>query len=306
MWFSLSPSHARMNAEWVPNLAVRTPSPPRHVLLPRAPTLTNPPPKTFTVTSRRMIVTPRMNTFRRNDLLKRSAEHLASCDCVGQIQVVWSDQDNPPPSMDLFTEAARQKVFFEVHDTNSLSHRFNITSPVQTAGVFSTDDDLEISCADLKFGFETWQSSQNTMVGYSPRLVTLDPETRRHAYRSWRVVRWNGVYNVILTKCCFLHRDHLKTYVDKMTPALLSYIDKHRNCEDIAMSVVVAKFHKTPPVWVSGRVKEIGGDGISGLAHHFDARSACVDVFAEEFGDMPLLESSMKVYPRHTGFLSWL
>ena len=249
-----------------------------------------------------------MNTFRRNDLLKRSAEHLASCDSVGQIQVVWSDQENAPPGLEIFaTEEARRKVVFEVHDTNSLNHRFNATSPVETAGVFSTDDDLEISCADLRFGFETWRSSQNAMVGYSPRLVTRDPETRRHSYRSWRVVRWNGVYNVILTKCCFLHRDHLRTYVERMSQRLLSYIDEHRNCEDIAMSVVVAKFHRTPPVWVSGRVKEIGGDGISGLAHHFDARSDCVDFFAEEFGDdMPLLESSVKVYPMHTGLLSWL
>lgn len=250
----------------------------------------------------------RMNTFRRNDLLKRSAEHLASCDCVGQIQVVWSDQDNAPPGMDLFTEKTRRKVHFEVHDTNSLNHRFNMTSSVRTEGVFSTDDDLEISCADLKFAFETWQSSQNAMVGFSPRLVTRDPKTKRHSYRSWRVVRWNGVYNVILTKCCFLHRDHLRTYVEKMTKAMLSYIDEHRNCEDIAMSVVVAKFHKTPPVWVSGKVKETGGggDGISGLTHHFSARSHCVDFFAKEFGDMPLLGSSMKVYPRRAGLWSWL
>lgn len=247
-----------------------------------------------------------MNTYRRNDLLKRSAEHLASCDCVGRIQVVWSDQENPPPGMDLFTENTRKKVEFEVHDTNSLNHRFNATSPVSTEGVFSTDDDLEISCADLKFGFEAWQSSKMAMVGYSPRLVTRDPTTGRHSYRSWRVVRWNGVYNVILTKCCFMHRRHLITYTEEMTGAMLSYIDKHRNCEDIAMSVVVAKFHKTPPVWISGRVKEIGGDGISGLAHHFDARSDCVDFFAEQFGDMPLLESSKKVYPRRTGLLSWL
>eukprot|EP00903_Cladosiphon_okamuranus_P009563 g9105.t1 len=252
--------------------------------------------------------TVRMNTFRRNDLLKRSAEHLASCDCVDQIQVVWSDQQNAPPGMDLFAdERTRRKVRFEVHDTNSLNHRFNATSPVGTEGVFSTDDDLEISCADLRFGFEAWQASKHAMVGYSPRLVTRDPETGRHSYRSWRVVRWNGIYNVILTKCCFLHRNHLKTYAERMTERLLAYIDEHRNCEDIAMSVVVAKFHGAPPVWVSGRVKEIGGDGISGLAHHFDARSDCVDFFAKEFGDdTPLLESSMKVYPRRTGLLSWL
>lgn len=247
-----------------------------------------------------------MNTYRRNDLLKKSAEHLASCDCVGQIQVVWSDQENTPPGLELFSERTRHKVRFEVHDTNSLNHRFNVTAALDTDGVFSTDDDLEISCADLQFGFETWQSSQTAMVGFSPRLVTRDPKTDRFAYRSWRVVTWNGVYNVILTKCCFLHRDHLRAYVENTPQTILSYIDRHRNCEDLAMSVVVAKYFKTPPLWITGKVKEIGGDGISTLSSHFEERSECVDYFAQEFGGMPLLETSTKVYPMHTGLLSWL
>lgn len=248
----------------------------------------------------------RMNTWRRNDLLKISVEHLATCDCVGQIQVVWSDQENDPPGLEFFEEAARDKIRFEIHDTNSLSHRFNMTLPMETDGVFSTDDDLHISCADLKFGFESWQSSQKTMVGFTPRMVTLDPKTERFSYRSWRVVRWNGVYNVILTKCCFLHQEHLRTYMENMSEKVLAYIDQQRNCEDIAMSVVVAKYYKTPPLWVKGRVKEIGGDGISAKYDHFEARSACVDFFVEQFGGMPLIETSTKLYPMHSKLLSWL
>lgn len=248
----------------------------------------------------------RMNTFRRNDLLKRSAEHLASCDCVGQIQVVWSDQENAPPSLEVFKQEARGKIYFEVHDTNSLNHRFNVTSPMETVGVFSTDDDLEISCADLQFGFETWQSSPTTMVGFSPRLVTRDSTTELFSYRSWRVVRWNGFYNVVLTKCCFLHTRHLRTYMEKTPSKILSYIDEHRNCEDIAMSVIVAKYYNVPPLWVQGRVKEIGGDGISALAQHFGARSSCVDFFAQQFGGMPLIATSSKAYRMHTGLWSWL
>lgn len=247
-----------------------------------------------------------MNTWRRNDLLKKSAEHLASCDCVGQIQVVWSDQENSPPPPEFFEPKARSKIEFEIHDTNSLNHRFNMTSPVNNDGIFSTDDDLKISCRDLQFAFETWQSSPVAMVGFSPRMVTHDAKTDRFSYRSWRVVRWNGVYNVILTKCCFLHRNHLTTYVEKVPTNVLSYIDEHRNCEDIAMSVVVAKYFRVPPLWVKGSFQEIGGDGISALAHHFEARSSCVDFFAEHFDGMPLIETSAKVYPMHTGLLSWL
>lgn len=250
--------------------------------------------------------TVRMNTWRRNDLLKKSAEHYASCTCVGQIQVVWSDQENKPPRLELFREEARAKIAFEVHDTNSLNHRFNVTSPLDTMAIFSTDDDLEIPCEDLQFAFEAWQSSQLAMVGFSPRVVTQDIHTGRHRYRSWRVVRWNGMYNVILTKCCFLHRDHLRTYVEKMPLTALSYIDDHRNCEDIAMSMVVAKYFGTPPLWVKGKFKEIGQNGISALPDHFEARSQCVDFFASQFDGMPLIGTSSKVYPIRTGLLSWL
>lgn len=247
-----------------------------------------------------------MNTWRRNDLLKRSVEHFASCDCVGKIQIIWSDQLNSPPALEFFKAEYRNKIEYEVHDTNSLNHRFNVTSTLSTDGIFSTDDDLQVPCRDLQFAFEAWQSSPNTMVGFSPRMVTRNPKTERYSYRSWRVVRWNGVYNVILTKCCFLHRDHLEKYVESVPAKVLSYIDQQRNCEDIAMSVVVAKHFGTPPLWVDGRMREIGREGISALPNHFEERSRCLDFFAEHFDGLPLIENSAKVYPMHTGLLSWL
>lgn len=247
-----------------------------------------------------------MNTWRRNDLLKKSAEHYATCPFVNQVQVVWSDQENEPPPMDLFREEARSKIAFEVHDTNSLNHRFNVTSPLDTTAVFSTDDDLKISCTDLMFAFEAWKSSHYSMVGFSPRVVMRDSATGQNRYRSWRYVRWNGVYNVILTKCCFLHRDHLKTYAEKGPPNALSYIDEHRNCEDILMSMIVAKYFGTPPLWVQGKFKEIGGTGISSDINHFVVRGRCVDFFAEQLGGMSLIATSVKAQPIHTGLLSWL
>ena len=37
----------------------------------------------------------------------------------------------------------------------------------------------------------------------------------------------------------FLHRDWLTTYTTSMPRAVLSYVESHRNCEDIAMAFLV-------------------------------------------------------------------
>jgi hypothetical protein len=43
--------------------------------------------------------TVRINTFRRNDLLKRVVKHYATCPRIDAIQIVWSDLENEPPKV---------------------------------------------------------------------------------------------------------------------------------------------------------------------------------------------------------------
>ncbi|CAM9105372.1 unnamed protein product [Choristocarpus tenellus] len=250
--------------------------------------------------------TVRMNTWRRNDLLQKSATHFASCPFVHKVQIVWSDQENSPPRMDFFDAGVRSKIEFEIHDTSSLSHRFHAIEPIETDGVFSVDDDVIVPCGDLWFAFETWVSSSATMVGFHPRLVTYDKHSTAYSYKPSRFVFWTGIYNSVLTKCSFLHKDHLAAYSDMVTQPVLDYIDEHRNCEDIAMSFVVAQKWKVPPIWVSGKVVEIGSKGISSFHDHFKARSKCVDFFEEAFGDMPLIRTNGKVVQVSSGLWAWI
>nr|CAN76751.1 hypothetical protein VITISV_038958 [Vitis vinifera] len=66
------------------------------------------------------------------------------------------------------------------------------------------------------------------------------------------------------------------------------------NCEDIAMSFLVANVTGSPPIWVKGKIFEIGSTGISSLGGHTEKRSQCVNRFAMEYGRMPLVSTSMK------------
>jgi hypothetical protein len=243
----------------------------------------------------------RVNTFRRNDLLKGFLRHFTACPNVQQVQVVWSDQEIEPPPLDFFalpSQAHAAKVAFERHPTDSLNNRFRALLPVPTAAVLSLDDDLEIPCTQLDFAYGAWQTSPRSLVGFSPRLATWDPAAGGYRYQSsFKMVWWHGLYNIILTKCCFLHRDYLRAYFDALSPETLAYIDKRRNCEDLAMQFVVSNATGgAPPVWVrAGRFTDHGvKTGISQGANHERERSECLDRLAREFGHFPLTLTSHK------------
>lgn len=235
----------------------------------------------------------RVNTFRRNDLLKRFIDHYSMCKCVAEITVVWSDLDSKPPNW----LQKRRKVTVEIHDVDSLNNRFKPLSRPSRPAVFSVDDDIIVSCDTLTTLLEAWAVAPAQIVGPAPRLVTRD-----NRYLRWWYVWWNGRYSLVLTKVAVFHRDYLYAYSangDVMT-AVREHVDKHRNCEDIAMSFLIANATNAPPLWVKARYVDYGQSfyahaGISASADHLDVRRDCIRHFTTLFNTFPLVTSRHKL-----------
>ena len=187
-------------------------------------------------------LTIRVNTFRRNDLLKRFVEHFSRCSVVREIQVVWSDQQNEPPAMSMFSLPQRgsgrdhvARIVFERHSTDSLNNRFRPTVPIPTDAVFSVDDDMFLRCEALDFALGVWRSAPHSMVGFVPRLHAWSEAKRGFRYLRWWYVWWcvplclaadsprararadllehrNGAYSMVLSKAALLHRKYLHMY----------------------------------------------------------------------------------------------
>ena len=77
------------------------------------------------------ILTVRINTFRRNDLLKQSLTHYLSCNIINEIQVVWSDLKNQPPTFHDLNDH-NKIIKYEIHDKDSLNNRFIPTLAMKT------------------------------------------------------------------------------------------------------------------------------------------------------------------------------
>ncbi|CAI9091657.1 OLC1v1026732C2 [Oldenlandia corymbosa var. corymbosa] len=257
-----------------------------------------------------------INTWKRNDLLKKSISHYTSCPRLSSIHIVWSEPDPPSDSLIKYlthviksnSKNGREiELKFDINKEDSLNNRFKEINDLKTDALFSIDDDVIFPCSTVELAFTIWQSASDTMVGFVPRMHWVSKSkgnANEYTYGGWWSVWWMGTYSMVLSKAAFFHQKYLSLYTHQMPASIREYVSKNRNCEDIAMSFLVANATGIPPIWVKGKIYEIGSTGISSLGGHSDRRTECVNRFVAEYGHMPLVSTSVKVVDSKSSW-SW-
>jgi hypothetical protein len=183
--------------------------------------------------------TIRINTYRRNEQLLVSLNHHSQCEGVAQIQVIWCDSENDPPSQ--VTSHPSGKVTVERHSQNSLNERFRIMLPTPTVGILSMDDDVLRPCQAIDSAFFLWTRNPERMVGYDPRLHvdTTDTATsdtkgvgqQQEETNQWQVRTNSFLHNhsVSQTDCFFILVFCYCFNVMNGTVWCLKYCRKNRN-----------------------------------------------------------------------------
>ncbi|XP_059667009.1 glycosylinositol phosphorylceramide mannosyl transferase 1-like [Cornus florida] len=247
-----------------------------------------------------------INTWKRNSLLMQSVAHYASCSGTNAIHVVWSESDPPSESIKASLKkivltksktAHKPNFRFDLNKEDNLNNRFKPIEDLRTDAIFSVDDDVIVPCSTLDFAFAVWQSAPLTMVGFVPRMHWLDGEKIGITYYQYGgrwSVWWTGTYSIVLSKAAFFHRKYLDLYTYNMPSSIRDYVTRERNCEDIAMSLLVANATDAPPIWVRGKIYEIGSSGISSLKGHNNRRNKCLNDFISLYGTMPLVSTNVK------------
>ncbi|KAL4186929.1 hypothetical protein AMTRI_Chr09g36630 [Amborella trichopoda] len=217
-----------------------------------------------------------INTWQRNPLLKQAVAHYASCSGTDAVHVVWSESDPPSESLIAYlkkivlskSQSAHKPNFrFDLNEEDYVNNRFKPIADLRTEAIFSVDDDVIVPCSTMEFAFSVWQSASNTMVGFVPRMHWLDEEV-----------------HLIISAGFFFSFYYL-------------------NCEEIAMSLLVANATRAPPIWVQGKIYEIGASGISSLLGHNRRRNKCLNDFISLYGSVPLVPTHVKaVHALHEWF----
>ncbi|XAR71769.1 N-acetylglucosaminyl-proteoglycan 4-beta-glucuronosyltransferase [Bertholletia excelsa] len=266
----------------------------------------NPHYPSFSSSSSRGGYTVLINAWKRNKVLKQSVAHYASCGGTDAIRVVWSESDPPSDSLKAYLKKIVLKKLqtphkpnfkFDLNEEDNLNNRFKPIEDLRTDAIFSVDDDVIVPCHTLDFAFTVWQSAPLTMVGFVPRMHWLDHEKNgvaSYKYGGWWSVWWMGTYSMVLSKAAFVHKKYLELYTHEMLSSIRDYVTRERNCEDIAMSLLVANATDAPPIWVQGKIYEIGSSEVASPKGHNNRRIKCLNDFISLYGSMPLVSTSVK------------
>ena len=276
-----------------------------------------------------------INTFRRPERLKQTVRYYAET-CgrrsnIGQIFVVWADPETDPPQPGVFffenntsssslrregDTIGRVPVDILVKSKDSLNARFEPIPQLQTTSVFMVDDDVRVDCSSLQMAFQAWKKHPDSMVGFYPRLAapaTTWLRTRSNSlmdqqqlvYHAWPKVYWRQQFNIVLTKASFFHSKYLELYTNDASfpKEIKDLVDKYRNCEDIAMSMLIANYTRhsnhgkdsntitktrkiapARPIYVEGQISDVGlFGGISSGTGHFATRTDCLNELTSIF-----------------------
>lgn len=245
-----------------------------------------------------------INTYKRPKELREAIDHYGS-KCgkrfgVDQIFVIWAELGvTPPDPSTFFKQNVLRQSLNDNHSNltfvrvprDSLNSRFLPIEGLAWKAIFMVDDDVRVNCRSLQAGFDAWRTKPQSMTGFYPRLSI---PSRKHSiedssdltYHSWPIVFLRQQMNFILTKACFLHERYMTMYWSEQHPReILDYVDKYKNCEDVAMSILVANVTRAEsearvpaiPIYVEGSIADTGlSNGISSGTGHMDRRSRCL------------------------------
>jgi hypothetical protein len=242
-----------------------------------------------------------VNTFKRRDLLQQAVVHYATCPRVAEIRVVWSEQVSPPsrddPEARLYYGPRPELVKYDSHPTTSIQNRFSVQG-LRTSAVFNVDDDVRIPCTSLLHGHDAWKANRDVLVGFSPRMHRWNPTKLQHEYICHGFFGDFGFttgleFSIMLTKAAFCKSEYLQMYDEAVPAQAKLYVDELKNCEDIAMQILIASVSRKPPVYVPAPmwyywVANWRGYGVAGISKkdgHLDARGRCVTDLSRMISD---------------------
>ncbi|XP_011502760.1 PREDICTED: exostosin-2 [Ceratosolen solmsi marchali] len=237
-------------------------------------------------------------TYDRIDLLFLLIHRLSKVPSLNKVLIVWNNEKKKPPQISKWPKIYKRIKIIQTKK-NILSNRFYPFDEIETEAVLSIDDDIIMLTEDeIEFAFEVWREFPDRIVGFPSRTHTWDNKTACWKYES----EWTNRISMVLTGAAFYHKYWNYIYTTKLPEVIKEWVDKHMNCEDIAMNFLISNITRKAPIKVSAKKKFrcpecVNTEMLSADLTHMVERTQCINQFIKIFGYMPLISVEFRADP---------
>ena len=177
--------------------------------------------------------------------------------------------------------------------TLTLSLGTEFMKSFKTNCVLAIDDDIDyITPDEFEFGYETWRSMPDRIVGWPSRAHYL--VNNEWFYDS----TWANDASLVLTGAAFYHNYFNYLYTEKSPEMPRDWVDEQMNCEDIFMNYIVTNATRKAPIKITPRkFFKSPTKSISAKTGHITARSECVTLFQKYFPDLKPFTTDFRADP---------
>lgn len=99
--------------------------------------------------------------------LQKFVRHYTMCPCVYDLQIIINEKQQSYTNTEFIYEHTHSLVTFIQEDSER-------TNRMKTESVILLDSNIFVSCNDLEFTHNVWRSSHDSLVGYFPRLHSIN------------------------------------------------------------------------------------------------------------------------------------
>ena len=215
--------------------------------------------------------------FSREELMTALVIHYSAMPIFRHIYVSWANSTRPHSFLKVLHSLPDSRHVQVLFTSDSLNERFNAPLGLSTDCVFIVDDDMYVHEVTILEMYKLWHAHDAQLVGLWPRDYAIHTQGG-YTYNS-KPMR---TYSMVLTKFLTLHRRYLHAYTNELDSSVLDHVKRYRNCEDIAMNLLVTQRTSLPPLYFrDGKKVDFGSNnGIYTRKGHMSSRDECLSKFS--------------------------
>jgi len=230
----------------------------------------------------------------------RLIQAIGNAGFIEEIFILWRSASAPPPLQDWyrFGNVRKKKLKISIIMGDKSSDKLKIVGEkCGCSAVFLLNDDVMMNSEEFIFTQQVFKEFPDRIVGFGARLHYWDGDSKSWRYSS----KPSHKYSMISSEAAMFPTRYARITYKVLPRKTIQFMNQFQHCQDILLNMLVSTITRRAPVKVAQRNRLSTNEHMimskEELATRFQEKQNCINRFAEDLGEMSLVESQLRLDP---------